>query len=79
MVRLVRAALRCALSSYRAEVGADLKNVHQADSAVEAEDELESLAGMWDAKYPTIARHEAPRLLASHETMPAVGEQSRAD
>ncbi len=38
------------------EVVADLKKVYQADSAIEAEHELESFAAKWDAKYPTIAR-----------------------
>ena len=56
LVHLVRAALRYVSTADSAEVVADLKKIYQADSAVEAEHELESFAAKWDAKYPTISR-----------------------
>jgi transposase-like protein len=56
LVHLVRAALRYVSSSDSPEAVADLKKIYQADSAVEAEHELESFAAKWDAKYPTISR-----------------------
>lgn len=56
LVHLVRAALRYVSTADSAEVVADLKKIYQADSAVEAEHELESFGAKWDAKYPTISR-----------------------
>jgi len=56
IVHLVRAALRYVSTSDSREVAADLKKIYQADSAVEAEHELESFTQKWDAKYPTISR-----------------------
>jgi transposase-like protein len=56
LVHLVRAALRYVSTADSPEVAADLKKIYQADSAVEAEHELESFAAKWDAKYPTISR-----------------------
>jgi transposase-like protein len=56
LVHLVRAALRYVSTGDSKEVVADLKKIYQADSAVEAEHELESFAAKWDAKYPTISR-----------------------
>lgn len=56
LVHLVRAALRYVSSGDSKEVVADLKKIYQADSAVEAEHELESFAQKWDVKYPTISR-----------------------
>jgi transposase-like protein len=56
IVHLVRAALRYVSTGDSKELVADLKKIYQADSAVEAEHELESFAQKWDAKYPTISR-----------------------
>ena len=56
IVHLVRAALRYVSTSDSAKVVADLKKIYQADSVVEAEQELENFASTWDAKYPTISR-----------------------
>lgn len=56
LVHLVRAALRYVSTGDSKEVAADLKKIYQADSAVEAEHELESFSAKWDAKYPTISR-----------------------
>lgn len=56
LVHLVRAALRYVSTADSQEVVADLKKIYQADSVVEAEQELESFAQKWDAKYPTISR-----------------------
>ncbi len=56
VVHLVRAALRYVSTQDSQEVVADLKKIYQADSVVEAEQELESFAHKWDAKYPTISK-----------------------
>lgn len=56
LVHLVRAALKYVSTADSREVLADLKRIYQADSLLEAEQELESFAQKWGAKYPTISR-----------------------
>lgn len=56
LVHLVRAALKYVSTADSQEVVTDLKKIYQADSVIEAEQELESFAQKWDAKYPTISR-----------------------
>ena len=56
LVHLVRAALRYVSTADSQEVAADLKKIYQADSVIEAEEELAAFAAKWDAKYPIISR-----------------------
>jgi transposase-like protein len=56
LVHLVRAALRYVSTADSREVVTDLKKIYQADSAIEAEEELNAFAAKWDTKYPTISR-----------------------
>jgi putative transposase len=56
IVHLVRAALRYVSTEDSKAVIADLKKIYQAATVVEAEQNLESFAQAWDAKYPTIAK-----------------------
>lgn len=56
IVHLVRAALRYVTNEDSKAVTADLKNIYQAATVVEAEQSLESFAQAWDAKYPTISK-----------------------
>jgi transposase-like protein len=56
LVHLVRAALRYVSTQDSQAVVADLKNIYQAATVLEAEQALEAFAQAWDAKYPTIAK-----------------------
>jgi transposase-like protein len=56
IVHLVRAALRYVSTQDSKAVAADLKKVYQAQTALEAEQQLANFAQAWDAKYPTIAK-----------------------
>ncbi|MHB0960787.1 MAG: IS256 family transposase [Pirellulaceae bacterium] len=56
IVHLVRAALRYVNTEDSKPVIADLKNVYQAATVIEAEQALEKFAQAWDVKYPTIAK-----------------------
>jgi len=56
VVHLVRAALRYVMTEDSRAVAADLKQIHQAATATEAERALGNFAQAWDAKYPTIAK-----------------------
>jgi transposase-like protein len=56
IVHLVRAALRYVSSEDSKQVVADLKEIYQAATVIEAEQALDDFAQAWDAKYPTIAK-----------------------
>jgi putative transposase len=56
IVHLVRAALRYVSTQDSPAVIADLKNIYQAATVVEAEQALDAFAQAWDGKYPTIAK-----------------------
>jgi putative transposase len=56
IVHLVRAALRYVNTEDSKPVIADLKNIYQAATVIEAEQALEKFAQAWDTKYPTIAK-----------------------
>lgn len=75
IVHLVRAALRYVSTSDSAEVLADLKQIYQAASALEAEQELANFASRWDEKYPTISkqwRAKWPHITAMFELPAAI-------
>ncbi len=57
IVHLVRAALRYVSTADSKLVVRDLKKIYQAATVLEAEAALEQFAQVWDAKYPTIAKH----------------------
>jgi putative transposase len=56
LVHLTRASLNYVNWKERKLVAADLKQIYRAATAEQAEAELESFAGKWDGKYPTISR-----------------------
>jgi transposase-like protein len=56
IVHLVRAALRYVSTQDSKPVIADLKNIYQAATVLEAEQALNDFAQAWDAKYPTISK-----------------------
>jgi len=55
IVHLVRASLNYANWKQRREVAQDLKAVYRAQTAEEAEQQLEHFAERWDGRYPTIS------------------------
>jgi putative transposase len=55
MVHLTRASLNYVNWKERKAVAADLKAIYRADTAVQAEQELQNLSEKWGARYPTIA------------------------
>jgi putative transposase len=56
LVHLTRASLNYVNWKERKLVAADLKQIYRAATVEQAEAELESFAGKWDGKYPTISR-----------------------
>jgi putative transposase len=61
LVHLGRAALRYVTDSDSRLVVADLKQIYQAKTLLEAEQALENFASAWDAKYPTISKMWRPK------------------
>jgi len=56
LVHLTRASLNYVNWKQRKQVAAGLKQIYRAATVEQAEAELESFAGKWDGKYPTISR-----------------------
>ena len=56
IVHMVRNSLRYVPWKQRKAVAADLKKIHQAASAKEAETQLDAFEKAWDAAYPTISK-----------------------
>ena len=56
IVHLVRAALKYVTDTDSREVIQDLRNIYQAATVLEAEQELKKFGERWDAKYPTISK-----------------------
>jgi putative transposase len=55
IVHLTRASLNYVNWKERKAVAADLKAIYRADTALQAEQELQNLSEKWGARYPTIA------------------------
>jgi putative transposase len=75
IVHLVRAALKYVVDKDSDQVIADLKNIYQAATVVEAEAALESFAEAWADKYPTIVKQwrlKWPDIAAMFEFPPAI-------
>jgi putative transposase len=75
IVHLVRAALKYVTDKDSDQVIVDLKKIYQAATVVEAEAALESFAGVWADKYPTIVKQwrlKWPDIAAMFEFPPAI-------
>jgi transposase-like protein len=75
IVHLVRAALRYVSTQDSKAVIADLKQIYQAPTVVEAEAALASFAHAWEAKYPTIVkawRTKWPDIITLFDFPPAI-------
>jgi len=75
LVHLVRAALRYVTDADSREVIADLKQIYQAPTVLEAEENLNKFSAKWDEKYPTISkqwRAKWPHLVTMFDLPPAI-------
>jgi len=75
IVHLVRAALKYVTDADSREVIRDLRNIDQAATVLEAEQELKTFGERWGAKYPTIVKQwtaKWPHIISMFDLPPAI-------